>query len=267
MMWSGFEGQETDPWTMCSHRCKFRVSLLVMLARSPIVRKLTAALLAAVVLVLFPTSQNPRASVGVDMVLVISLDVSASVDAQEFGLMREGLARAISSRDVMDAVASGTHGAIAVSIVQWSGFQEQDVRIAWSRLSSQNQHLEFAGEIRNMRRRWHDGATDLGGAIDQAREMVLSAPFETTRRVIDIAGDGTNNVNQSPQIARDRAVAAGVIINALAVNDTPGGLVNYYLNFVIGGNGAFVETTLNYRGFEHAMRRKLVREIGTQLLF
>ena len=214
-----------------------------------------------------PVGRTLLASANVDMVLVIALDVSASVDDEEFQHMREGLARAIVAPEVIAAVGSGHIGAIAVSVVQWSGFTEQDIKIKWTRLALPGHHLQIARKIRNMKRRYNDGATDLGGAITHASKLLLGAPYQTPRRVVDIAGDGTNNVNESPQYARGKAVSSGVVINALAINSTPGGLINYYRNFVIGGAGSFVENASDYYGFEEAMRRKLVREIGSPLLF
>jgi len=41
----------------------------------------------------------------------------------------------------------------------------------------------------------------------------------------------------------------------------------YFRDRATGGPGAFVETAANYEAFEETMRRKLVREIGGQLLF
>ena len=86
------------------------------------------------------------------------------------------------------------------------------------------------------------------------------------RRVIDFAGDGPNNVNYAPDRERDRAVEAGTTINALAIAATSS-LADYYRDKLIGGAGAFVEAASDYRAFDRAMRRKLVREIGGPILF
>lgn len=212
------------------------------------------------------TSKSGRATDGVDMVLVIAVDVSASVDDGEFQLMREGLARALSSPQVAGAISSGVSGAIAISVMQWAGFSEQEVKIDWTRVSSRHDLLKLAGAVRRMKRRYED-ATDIGGALNYCINMITSAPFQAKRRVIDIAGDGTNNVNYTPNLERDRAVSLGMTINALAVTGDHRELVEYYERFVIGGDGAFVESTNAYIDFEHAMRRKLVREIGSMMLF
>ena len=72
----------------------------------------------------------------VDLALVLALDVSYSVDAQEFLLMRNGLASALDTTEVEKALLSGWHGAILVSVVQWSGFQEQAIKITWTRVTN-----------------------------------------------------------------------------------------------------------------------------------
>jgi hypothetical protein len=208
-----------------------------------------------------------RASNDIDMVLLIAVDVSASVDNDEYRFMREGLARALSSDQVADAISGGAAGAIAINIMQWSGFTEQEVKIDWLRVSNKADLLNLARNVRRMKRRYDGGATDIGGALDFAIDIIASAPFQAAKRVIDIAGDGTNNVNYTPNLERDRAVAMGMTVNALAVTGGRRSLVEYYSKFVIGGDGAFVESTDAYLDFETAMRRKLAREIGSLLVF
>jgi len=211
--------------------------------------------------------QKTRASSGVDVEILIALDVSASVDASEFNLMREGLAAAISSPEVTAAVVNGKRGAIGVSVVQWSGFTEQEMKLDWTRLSSAAELTDFANRIREMKRRYRDGATDIGGALNFCRKKILESPFQATRSVIDLAGDGPNNVNFSPTIERDLAIKDGITINGLAVIGEVSMLEEYFTRFIIGGRDAFVEKTADYDGFMRAMERKLIREIGSMLLF
>lgn len=211
--------------------------------------------------------QKTRASSGVDVAILIALDVSASVDVSEFDLMREGLAAAISSPEVASAVVNGKRGAIAVSVVQWSGFTEQEMKLDWTRLSSIAELTDFADRIRKMNRRYKDGATDIGGALSYSRKKVLSSPFQANRNVIDLVGDGPNNVNYSPSIERDLTIKDGITINGLAVIGEVSMLEEYFIRFIIGGPNAFVEKTADFDGFRRAMERKLIREIGSMLLF
>lgn len=230
-------------------------------------RLILRALCLAALLTLGCVPAGAAPSGEVDVLLVVALDVSSSVDAQEFDLQREGLARALESPQVAKAVASGVRGAIALTVVQWSGFQEQEIKIPWTRVSDGGGLARLAGAVRAMTRRYNGGATDIGGMIAYSHKLFAAAPFSGARQVLDIAGDGTNNVNRSPHILRDLAHAAGIRINALAIAAPPSPLPQYFRDKVIAGPGAFVETAPDYPAFEAAMKRKLLREIGGQLLF
>ena len=215
----------------------------------------------------FSANKAGHAASEIDLLLLLALDVSASVDSSEYTLMTNGLANALVSDEVGQAIRNGRRGAIAISVVQWSGFQEQEVKISWTRLSSPADLARLAKLVRKMPRRYHGGATDLGGAIKFSRKTVLSAPFAARRKTIDMAGDGANNVNANPSDERDLSVRAGIIINGLVIIGEAVPLVRYYTYFVIGGPAAFVEEARDYDSFGTAMRRKLVREIGGQMLF
>jgi len=223
-------------------------------------------MLFAVLAVSLKTPQG-RADAGVDMLLVVSLDVSASVDSSEYELMRLGLARTLLSPDVAQAISAGSHGAIAISIMQWSGFQEQEVKIDWVRIASTGELAQLADRVNLMTRRYKGGATDIGGALEFSAELFKSSPYSASRNVIDVVGDGPNNVNYSPERVRDKVVADGIIINALAITGSYELLATYFTDLVIGGQNAFVESTGDYDGFERAIHRKLLREIGNLNLF
>ncbi len=216
--------------------------------------------------IMFSTTTADTAT-GVDLVLVLALDVSSSVDEEEFALQRDGLARAIAAPEVLKAIRQGANGRIAVSVVLWSGFTEQLIKISWRVLDSQADVARFAAQVSAMTRRYDGGATDIGGALLFTRNHVLAAPFASTRRVVDIAGDGTSNVNFSPALERDNSVAAGVIVNGLAITNNIKTLAEYYRQNVIGGPGSFVEAATSYSDFERAMKRKLLREIAAPLMF
>ncbi|MGH7088590.1 MAG: DUF1194 domain-containing protein, partial [Stellaceae bacterium] len=56
----------------------------------------------------------------VDVALVLAVDVSESVDAGEYQLQHEGIARAFESPNVVAAIGNGKHGAIDVLELEWS---------------------------------------------------------------------------------------------------------------------------------------------------
>ncbi len=202
----------------------------------------------------------------VDLVLVLAMDVSSSVDAEEFALQRDGLAKAISVPEVLSAIRKGAQGQIALSVVQWSGFTEQSTSIDWTLIGTQDDIAGFAARVSAMTRRYDGGATDIEGALQFTRKHALSVPFSSSRIVVDISGDGKSNVNASPGPERDKSVAAGITVNGLAIASKVGTLTEYYRQNVIGGHNSFVETAKSYGDFERAIRRKLLREIGTPFL-
>ena len=95
----------------------------------------------------------------------------------------------------------------------------------------------------------------------------MSAPYAAKRLVIDVAGDGPNNVNASPMAERDKTLISGIVINGLVVLGNVFLLGDYYTQFVIGGDAAFVEATQDFDGFKRAIHKKLLREIGSLMLF
>jgi Protein of unknown function (DUF1194) len=92
--------------------------------------------------------------------------------------------------------------------------------------------------------------------------LLLESPFQGTRRVIDISGDGSNNRGRPAASARDDAVRAGVVINGLPILALEPDLERYFFDHVIGGLGAFVIAAESYETFADAILKKLIREMA-----
>ncbi|MFY0614655.1 MAG: DUF1194 domain-containing protein [Hyphomicrobiaceae bacterium] len=211
--------------------------------------------------------QPGRATGAVDLVLVLALDVSSSVDAQEFAIQKAGLVEAFRHAAVAAAIRRGRYQRIAVTAVQWAGYDQQQIMVPWMVVGDQAAALRFATQLAAMPRAYPDGATHVSGIIAFSTKLALAAPFTVVRRVIDISGDGIDNVKGSPRQARDAAIGQGMTINGLAIaNETPD-LVDYYRANVIGGPSAFVLAVRDYQAYPRAILRKLVREIETRLVF
>src|SRR3954470_3430386 len=107
---------------------------------------LVVALLIVVVLAPMPPA---RAQTGepVDLMLVLSSDVSRSIDHPKFMLQREGYAAAVADPQVLDAIRSGPHGKIAISFVEWSGFGAQKVVIDWSTIADTASAHRFGDQL------------------------------------------------------------------------------------------------------------------------
>jgi Protein of unknown function (DUF1194) len=210
----------------------------------------------------------------VDLLLVLSADVSRSVDQPKFELQRQGYAAAISNPRVLDAIASGPNRRIALCFVEWSGAGNQKLVIDWTLVSDANSARMFGDQIVEAPRSFAD-RTSISGGIEFAMAQFARAPFSAKRRVIDVSGDGTNNAGRDVGMVRDEVVKQGVTINGLVIlserplpwnpehTNPPGGLPKYFETNVIGGPGAFVIVAEDFKSFGQALISKMIAEIAS----
>jgi hypothetical protein len=204
-----------------------------------------------------------RASVPVDLQLVLAVDSSGSINAEEFRLQMEGLTTAFRSPAIMDAIRRGPRGAIAVTLVEWSSVDQQRQSIAWTLLCDEESMVTFADQLASAPRTIPGGSTSLSDALRYSEQLFAESGYVSERRVIDVSGDGSNNSGIPPDSVRDRLVDGGVVINGLAIiNDEPN-LKDYYAASVVGGPGAFVLVAESYETFSNAILSKLIQEIAT----
>ena len=205
----------------------------------------------------------------VDLQLVLAVDVSRSIDAEEARLQREGYRDAMSDPQVVAAIAGGTLGAIAVAYVEWAGVTSQELVLPWTRIGSAAEATAWSARLAASPRESRSW-TSLSGALRFSGELLRRCPWEGTRRVIDVSGDGVNNSGPEPEEERDRLVADQVVINGLPiVNDRPNfgrtptdDLEGFYRDSVIGGPGSFLIVAADFQAFAAAIRRKLIQEIA-----
>lgn len=218
----------------------------------------------------------PRAKAddAVDLLLVLAADISRSLDEHKFRLQRQGYAAAITSPRVLKAIESGPNGRIAICFVEWSGPAAQAVLIDWTVVATRTDAEQLASRILQAPRLFMD-RTAIGHAIDFSVQQLEKAPMRSTRRVIDLSGDGTSNAGRSVLEARDAALAKGITINGLAIlSEVPlpsnpwhthphGGLLAWYENNIIGGQGAFAMSAEGFEAFGASIASKLIKEIAS----
>ncbi|BBK38947.1 hypothetical protein STAQ_40250 [Allostella sp. ATCC 35155] len=211
----------------------------------------------------------PAGPVPVDLELVLAIDVSGSVDGEEARLQRDGYVTAFRHPEVVAAIRSGMIGRIAVLYVEWAGAHEVHLVLDWQLVSDAPSAAAFAERlaaqpVRRGRR------TSIAAAIEFAMPR-FGTGFEGSRRVIDISGDGPNNDGPPVAEVRDRAVAAGIVINGLPIineRQFAWGVPNlreldlYYRDCVIGGPGSFLVVAEDFATFAAAVKRKLILEIA-----
>jgi len=198
----------------------------------------------------------------VDLALCLAVDVSASVDYDEFGLMLGGYAAAFRDSAVVGLCVAGPRRAVAVGAVFWSGVQPgPEVAIPWRRVDGEASAEAVAAALDAAPRLPRAGATALGEGMAAGLATLARCPADATRSVLDVSGDGRHNQGRPPAPVRDIGVAAGVTINALAVLNEEADLLHHYRDEVIGGTGSFAVACDDYAAFAEAIRTKLMREI------
>jgi hypothetical protein len=206
----------------------------------------------------------PARAARVDLALVLAVDVSESVDAEEYELQHEGIARAFETAPLVEAIRGGKRGAIDVLVLEWSDRDKQVVTVGWTRVSDAASAQGFAARVRTTQRT-SNGLTAIGDALVAAEAALLLVPDEAERRVIDVSGDGMANIGPPPQEIRDRLAAQGITINGLAILKSEPWLDGYYGDYVVGGPGGFLMEVEDFPSFITAMQQKLLSEVTAAL--
>ena len=205
----------------------------------------------------------PARALEVSLELILAVDCSSSVEPEEFALQMQGIADAFRHPTVLQAIRGAAPNGIAVTLVQWSGAGMHNQATDWILVSNKDDAENVAQEFENTPRFMRWGATAIGEAIIFSQVLFEDNGFEGLRKVIDISGDGISNQGTFPTFAREAAAREGITINGLAIlNDEPS-LDHYYRQQVMAGPRSFVERAARFEDFATAMRRKLIREIGS----
>jgi hypothetical protein len=205
------------------------------------------------------------AAMPVDVELVLAVDVSRSMDAEEFALQRAGYVEAIRHPDFIAAVRSGLHGRIAIAYFEWAGTVRGESLVPWQVIDGPESARAFAAMLAARPFGGFTG-TSISGALDFGSGLFDGSPADGFRRVIDVSGDGPNNIGLPVTGARDRAVSEGIVINGLPIIIRPSptfrDIDRYYAECVIGGPGSFMLPIRSAGEFATAIRRKLILEVS-----
>jgi hypothetical protein len=172
------------------------------------------ATIALVILSLLIHLSSAKAQSEVDLALVLAVDISNSMDPEEQELQRQGFVEAFRSPLVHNAIGSGMLGRIAVVYLEWAGPTIQYVTVPWTEIGGPEDALSFADRLARAPIR-RGPRTSISGAIDASMKLLSESSAEAVRRVIDISGDGVNNLGRSIIQAREEALAQGIVINGL----------------------------------------------------
>ena len=202
-------------------------------------------------------SAAPIVAEACDTALILTIDVSNSIDSAEYRLQTDGLADALQDPEIVDTmVAGGT----TVAVVQWSGSDKQTVSIPWTEVRTALDAQWLSQQARLMERAFVLSDTAPAEAIYFSLGLFDDVPH-CERKVIDVSGDGTPNGGTDVRTARNAAERAGVTINGIAIESMGLAITNFYRSAVITRNG-FVMTARTHREYPQTIRAKILREIS-----
>ena len=235
-----------------------------MPARSTVASAL-AVLLAAGAAAAQPAPPAATTATPVDAEIVLAVDASRSMDLTEFAVQREGYMQALRHPDLMRAVTSGFLGRVAIAYFEWSGDARDGGYVPWRIIDTPEAAQALADAISVLPISRSRG-TSISRAITFGTALIEDGTVDGVRRIIDISGDGANNIGPPVTGARDVAIARGITINGLPVIMSSAqafpDLDFYYEDCVIGGEGAFLLVARSPEEFAGTIRRKLILEIA-----
>mgnify|MGYP001803274507 CR=1 FL=1 len=205
----------------------------------------------------FCVTLAPIAVAACDTALILTIDVSNSIDSAEYRLQTDGLADALQDPEIVETMVSGES---TLAVVQWSGADKQTVSIPWIQIRTALDAQWLSQQARLMERAFVLSDTAPAEAIYYSLNLFDQVP-NCKRRVIDVSGDGTPNGGTDVRTARNAAERAGVTINGIAIESMGLAITNFYRGAVITRDG-FVMTARTHREYPTTIRAKILRELS-----
>ena len=205
--------------------------------------------------------------------IALGLDVSGSVDSGEYRLQLDGLASALTDREVQRAILAQPGHPVYLAVFEWSGPGYQRLLLGWTEIRDSEALVRASAHLAAARRRPAPPGTALGNAMRFGADLLRDGP-DCAKHTLDISGDGKNNFGPHPRDIKMTLPTGGLTLNALVIGADAleiGGqrqvelseLSAYFNAWVITGPGAFVEAAIGFEEYQSAMTRKLLRELET----
>jgi hypothetical protein len=206
-------------------------------------------------------------SIFTDANIVTGLDFSGSIEPRDARVQIDGMTMAIRSPQIIAAIKNGNHGRIGFAVFVWAD-GNYPILLTWRLIGSAEEATAVAQDVGialnallGSRTLAKLGAlTDLSGAMEYGGEMLRTAPFTTNHRIVNIIGNGIDNVGEGARPARDRVVAQGITINGVALGRDQT-IFNYFKRDVIGGPESFALMADDPEMLVEVLARKFVTEI------
>lgn len=207
----------------------------------------------------------------VDTELVWLVDVTKLKD-KEFSAVKEGYASAMTSAQVLDTIASGAVGKIAVMMTFYGDDIIQSVGVPWMVIGSAAEAANFATAAR-------DAVMPKAGK--SALAPVLASAVETFGSETGAPDNGHTSAVQVIEVVavtepkdliadlqsgRTAALAAGVdVINAMTIGKKASELESYYATNVIGGEAGGVAASVSSSAIDAGLASSLITHLDTGL--
>lgn len=223
----------------------------------------------------------------VDTMIVVAVDVSGSVDDNEYNIQKSGIIEAFSDPSVQRLLLQCSTSGIGITYVEWSGSSQSNAFVSvnpfvqvipWVRLLSPQDMIEFANRLLGSPRSSR-GETDIARGLGFARSLLEKAPFESHNRIVSLSTDGQQgftipgvSTEDFLKSERDKLASLGVTINAIGIESTaqadPRGMgfmptsedktMEVYLNEnVRSGSNSFVTPAADFEAYSEAFKKQL----------
>jgi len=192
--------------------------------------------------------------------LALLVDVSGSVSLENLRLQQQAYVQSFREPRIRNIILS--QAPIALRYVEWDS--EPSPVVEWTLVETAQDLEAFVIQLESNVIMGSRGMTGMARAIKETIASAPSIPCEVGRFVIDISGDGDDNVTGKVDEVRDIAQEAGITINGLPiVTPTPEGrtVVQFYRENVITHDG-FNIVVEGYESILGGLNRKLNREIA-----
>lgn len=224
----------------------------------------------ALALVLLAADPARSGDLGTDAFIVTGIDISDSVPAADIRAELAALADAVRAPAFVAAIGRGPNGRVALAVFAWHHHRFEI--LPWTAIGSASDAEAAARQIENRipvnvdseaRRasaRFIGRLTDLSGALDHAAGLLGEAGTPDGGGVVNILGNGADNMGEPAAPARARLLASGATVNGVVFGGDPE-VADYYRAEVVGGGGAFLIAAGGPEPLAETMRRKLLRDL------
>src|SRR5205085_3383439 len=99
---------------------------------------------------------------------------------------------------------------------EWAGLYDQKIIVPWRLVDGPGTAEALATEIARAPYR-RAPRTSIFGALQFAKPLFDASGYGGLRRVVDVSGDGVNNMGPPVTLMRDELLKTGIIINGLPI--------------------------------------------------